>query len=431
MQVSVDNIDELKRKLTVVIPAEEVEKEVSKKLKHLQKTVRLPGFRPGKVPAKIIESKYSSDVLYEVTGDVINRSYYNAIIEQKIEPASQPDIKPEQIERGKDITFSAEFEVYPEVKNTDIEGMKIVKPVCEITEADITGTIDKIREQKVEWVESKSASVDGDQLILDFIGKVDGEPFEGGSAEKFNLVLGKGGFIPDFEKGLIGVNAGEEKSIDVNFPDDYPVEALAGKSAVFDIKVHNVNNPSLPELNEDFVKSLGLADGSVEALTTQVKENMQRELDARVSSKLRGRVLDALYEKNDLTMPASLLEEEKQNMIARHNQKLQQQGMPASSMPIDEEVLEKESRRHATLSIVAREVIKAHEITVDGAKVDEQLNVMAASYEDPASFVKWYKEDKNRIGQLESSVLEQQMVDKLLESAEVEEETVSFSEFVS
>lgn len=430
MQVSVDKIDELKRKITVTVPSQDIEKDVTKKLSQLQKTVRLPGFRPGKVPTKIIESKYAQDVLFEVSNDAINRSYFKALVDEKIEPATQPNIVPEKMERGSDLVFSAEFEVYPEVKSTDLTGATVVKPVCEITEADVDKTIEKIREQRVAWKDKEGASAEGDKITMDFTGKLDGVEFEGGSAEKFDLVLGKGGFIADFEKGVTGLSQGDEKTIDVSFPDDYPVDNLAGKNTQFDIVVHSVQAPVLPELNEEFIASLGIQDATIDAFKAQVKENMQRELDTRIASKLRGRALDALYEKNDLTIPAEMINQEKKTIAERHKQRLKQQGMDESMIPLNEEEVAKEAKRHATLAIVAREVIKAHSIELDKERVTTELTKMAGSYEDPSSFIEWYRKDNNRMMQIESTVLEQQMVDKLLETATIAEETVVFGEFV-
>ena len=430
MQVSVSSNTGLERKMTITLPAQEIEQELNKRLSKLRKTAKLPGFRPGKIPASVIDKKFGGDVLNEIAGEMINRSYLDALTEQKIEPATRPSIEPKDIARGQDIEYTATFDVFPSVDRTDLSGISIEKQVCEIADQDIDNTIDTIRKQRLNWNEADNAAEEGNRVTINFNGTVDGEAFEGGEANDYPVVIGEGMLLKDFETGMIGMKSGETKTIDVTFPDDYPAENLKGKTAQFEITINKTEQSQLPEVNEEFVKSLGIEDGTAESFRNQVKENMQREVDNRVRMSVRENVFKALSENNEVELPGQLVNDEADLIRQANAEQMKKQGLDSSQVNIGDEEVTEEAAKRVKLSMIVREVISANEIKLDKDMLRDKLNDMAQTYEDKDAFVRWYMQDQQRMQQLESTVLEEVVVEKLLQTADVAEKQVSFSELM-
>lgn len=428
MQVSVENTGSLGRLMTVAIPADEVEEQIQTRLKNLAKNARLPGFRPGKAPLKIIDARYGDQALQEVAGSLIETSLREAFSQENLVPAGTPEIEPKSMGRGKDLEYTASFEVYPEVGKLNLEGVVVERPVCEVTEEDVDRTMESMRRQRVTYEPVDRAAKDGDQVTVDFRGTIDGEPFAGGEAEDYKLILGEGQFLEDFEKGVRGTQPGEQRTITVHFPDDYHGDAVAGKAVEFDIKVKEVAGPELPEVNEEFIKSFGVEDGSLEAFREEIRDNLTRERDDRVSRLTRSRVMDALIRENDLEVPAKLVEREIDGMIAMNKSMLDQQGVPTEHFNPDREQYRSDAERRVAMGLILSEIVRRNELTADQDKVKEKIEKMAASYEQPEAFVQWYHSSRERMQQIESAVLEEQVVEFLLQGADVKEKEISLKE---
>jgi len=430
MQVSVENTGTLGRLLTVAVPAEQLEAEVQQRLKRLSRNAKIPGFRPGKIPLKVIESKFGGQALGEAAGELIERTLYEALQQHNLLPAASPEIEPRTMERGKDLEYAAKFEVFPEVKRTDLSGVKIKRPQSEINDADVDQTLEKMQAQRVTWNPVTRSSKNEDQLIMDFVGMIDDEPFPGGKGNDYTVVLGKGSLLPDFEKGLLGSKAGDERTIEVKFPDDYHGKEVAGKTAQFKVQIKEVRESVLPEVDEEFAKSFGIESGDIWELKNEVKENLNREMDERISRLLRERVLDALLQVNDIDVPRKLVDQEIDRIIASNKAALAQQGIPAGDYAPERSQFEEDARRRVLLGVIIKAIVDEKNMKPDDGLVRERIEQMARGYEDPAAFVQWYYSDKSRLMQVQSVVLEEQVVEELLRSADVADEQVPFAKLV-
>ncbi len=428
MQASVEKTSAIGRKLSVVVAADKIETAVQGRLKQLSKRVKIQGFRPGKVPMKIVEQQYRGTATNDVLGDLIQSSLQEALEGQDVVPAVQPDIIPDApVEKGKDFAYTASFDVYPEFAKLNLDGVKISKPESEVTDADIDKVVDNMRKQQLTWKELKRKSKKGDRVLIDFVGTVDGEEFEGGKAEDYPMILGEGQMLPDFEKGVKGMKAGESKEIDVTFPDDYN-EDLGGKSAVFKIDAKTVSEPVLPEIDEEFIKNFGIESGDEAELRAEVKSNLETNLESQLSSTLRQRTFDALLEQNETEMPLKMVQEEAGRMVEEQKNQMIQQGIDAKMLenfPDPEfETLKPQAEKRVALGLLMMEIIRAEDIKPDEARVNERIEKMASSYEDPSQFIEYYKSNQQALAQVQSIVLEEQVVDLLIEKADVEVEEI-------
>ncbi len=428
MQVSVEHTGSLGRSMTVSIPADEVEEKIQARLKNLAKNAKLAGFRPGKAPLKIIDAHYGEQVLQEVAGSLIESSLYEAFSQENLVPAGTPEIEPKAMERGKDIEFTASFDVYPEITKLDLKGVEVERPVCEISEEDIDRTVETMRRQKMSYSSVDRAAQEGDQVTVDFKGSIDGEPFAGGEADDYQLVLGQGQFLEEFENGILGATPGEERTVNVAFPDDYHGRDVAGKAVVFEIRVKDVAEPELPEVNEEFVKSFGIEDGDIEAFRREIADNLARERDERVSRLVRSRVMDALIRENEIEVPEKLVDREIEAMISMNKTMLEQQGMPTEQFDPDREQYRADAERRVKMGLILSEIVQKNELKADQNRVKERIERMAASYEQPDAFVQWYYSSRERMQQVEATVLEEQVVDMLLEGADSKETRVTLQE---
>ncbi len=434
MQTSVEKISAIGRKMSVVVPAEKIESAVQKKLKQLSKQVKVQGFRPGKVPMKIVEQQYRGSATNEVLGDVIQSSLQEALTKEDITPAVQPDIVPERLEPGKDFTYIANFDVYPEFAKKDLKGIKITKPESEVTEEDVDKVIENMRKQQITWTEVERKAKKGDRIIIDFAGTVDGEAFEGGTSEDYPVVIGEGQMLPDFEKGVTGMKAGDSKDIDVNFPEDYQAD-MAGKKAVFKIDAKTVSESTLPEVNEEFIKSFAIESGSVDDLRAEVRKNLETNLESTLTSTLRQNTFDALLELNETELPLKMVQEEATRIMQEEKNKMLQQGLDAKlleNFPDPEfETLRPQAEKRVELGLLMMEIVRENDIKPDEKRVKERVETMAASYQDPKEFVDYYMSNQQALAQVQSIILEEQVVDFLIENADVQIEKKPASELLN
>ncbi len=432
MQVSTETLDGLKRKLTVQVPSETIESAVDKKLKQLSKTVKMDGFRPGKVPVSVVKQTYGAAVRQEVIGDVIEKTYHEAILQEKLKPAGMPQIDAVENDGDTDgFTYAATVEVYPEVESVELASVEVEKPVAEITDQDVDGMIDKLLQQRKEWKEVERAAADGDQVICDFEGKIDGEIFEGGSGQDMTVEIGAGKMLKEFEQGLLGMSKGEEKTVDVSFPEDYHGKDVAGKTAQFTLKVTKVSEPSVPELNEELIKSFGVEDGDMETFRTDIRENMEKELGQKIKTNLKNAVMAALLEKNEVQAPSALVEDEIKNLKQQMAQNMGQDPAKLDTSNFPDDLFEAEANKRVQLGLLVGELIKLEEIKLDQQRLENTLQEMASGYEDPQQVIDYYTKDQKAKASLEGMVLEDQVVDFILDKAKVTEKSSSFDELLS
>jgi len=429
MDVSIETTGAIGRRMTVKVPAEQLDSAVAARLKRLARTAKIPGFRPGKIPMKVIESRFANQALAEAADEIISASYLEAINGESLDAAGPPAIEPKHLARGEDLEFIANFEVFPEVPRTDIRDLPIGRQQCEVVDADIDRTIETLREQRTSFEPVDKAAETGDRVVIDFEGRVDGEAFEGGEAKDYPVVLGKGALLAEFESGITGARAGEDLTVQLTFPEDYPGAQVAGKGAEFAISVKEVGAPEVPEINEDFIRTFGVEDGSEAAFRQEIRTSLERERDQRARAQVRQAVLEALMRDNEFEVPSALVDEEINRAIMAVRQQLEQQGLPHDA-PIDRANYLDESYRRVRLGLAMHGVVKRLEIKPDPDRVRERVVEMGSSYSDPDQFVRWYYEDKNRLAQIESVIVEEQAIEALLEEAKVNDTTVSFEEFM-
>lgn len=430
MQVSVETTSNLGRKLTVGIPSDKVESAVETKLKDAAKNIRIDGFRPGKVPMREVRRRFGPSVRQEVVGELIQQSFYEAITQEKLQPAGMPAIEEATNEKGKDVEFVATFEVFPEIELNNIDGETIEKPVAEIVETDVDDMIETLLKQRATFEPKDGAAAMDDEVTIDFVGTKDGEVFEGGSAEGTKLKLGSGQMIPGFEDGLVGAVKGDEKVLDLTFPEDYQSEELKGADVQFKVTVQEVSESITPEVNEEFIKSFGVEEGTDEAFRENIKKNMTKELDNAVKAKVKNQVMDALVAKNEIDCPKALIDQE----INRQKQQMFQQFGGGANLDLDllpNDMFEERAEKSVKLGLLFSEVMKALEITqADPDKVKAFIEDMASTYEKPEEVINWYYGNQEQLQQIESAVLEDQVVEAMLEKATVTEKACSYQEAI-
>ena len=427
MQVSVESGEGLEKRLMVDLPAERVTAAMDKRLKDLARHVRLDGFRPGKVPMRTIKQRFGEQVRHETYNALIQETLYEAASQEQLMPAGEPQIELRDVAEEGGLGYTATFEIMPEVKVAELSGQSLNRPVAEVGESDIDEMIDKLRSQRTIWNDVERGAKDGDTVHMDFKGMIDGEVFEGGSAENAPLVLGSGSMIEGFEAGLLGVNAGETRTLEVKFPDDYRAEKLAGNDAVFDVKVLRVAEPQLPEIDEDFVKAFGVKEGSVEALRADVAKNMRQELKQKLRSVTKERVMDVLIAANPMDIPKALVNQEAERMKQQMVQDMQQRGQ-SSGVDLPASLFEEPARRRVHLGLLVAEIIAQNKLQAEEDKLREVIAEFAESYEDPQEVIDYYMQDQNARKSIENLVLENEVVDWALGQVEVNDETKSFSE---
>ncbi|MDO6459465.1 trigger factor [Granulosicoccaceae sp. 1_MG-2023] len=428
MQVSVETTQGLERKLTVTVPSEAIDSKVEERLNSMKKTVKVNGFRPGKVPMSVIKKRYEGQVRGEVLGDVINSSFYEAVSQEKLRPAGYPQITPVESESAEGFTFDAVFEIYPEITPAAVDSISIERPVAEVKDSDVDDMLETLKKQRGTWEDADRASQNEDQVVIDFTGRVDGEEFDGGKAENTPLVLGSNSMIPGFEDQIVGMKAGEEKTIKVTFPEEYQAEHLAGKEAEFDIRVHSVQERKLPEIDEEFVKSFGIEDGDVEALRKDIRNNMERELKQALDAAVKNQVMEGLLEVNEIDVPAALVKEETGRM---KQQLMQQMPQGANADTLSDDLFADDATRRVKLGLLIAEIVKQNEIKASPEKVREQIENIAASYQEPQQVIDYYYGNRELLQNMEGVVLEQQVCDWVLDKAQVSDVEKEFKDVMN
>ena len=429
-EVSVESSAGLERKLKIRVPSADIEREIASRLAKVGKTAKLKGFRPGKIPEKVVRKYYGGQVRDEVLSDVIRSSYSQAIAEQKLNPAGGPRIEAVPGETPADqehFTYRATFEVYPEIELQPLEQLALEVPRVGLEDAEIVAMIEKLRTQRATWRPAERAAAAGDRAVVDFEGKIDGELFPGGSGKDVGIVLGSGQVLAEFDRALNGASAGETRTAAVAFPDNYPTTNLAGKNAEFVINIKRVEEQVLPELDDAFAASFGVSSGKVEDLGAEVRKNMQRELAERLSRETKARVFDALIKANSISIPRALVE---QDIDALQQGAMRELGVTDPAQAPARERFSSLAQRRVTVGLLIQELVRQNKIRLDAARVEQRVQELAAPYEKPAEAAQFYRADRGMMTQIETGVLEDQVVDFLLARAKTSDQPMTFKQFM-
>ena len=428
MQVSVETLKGLERKITVSVPTEKVEEEVSLRLKNLARKVKVDGFRPGKVPMDVVKNRYSDSVRLEVAQEMVQSTLFEALHSKELIPAGLPSVDPEPIEQGKDFKYTAVFEVMPKFDIKELEQALVELTSSEVTEQDVKDMLEKLREQNKVWHEVSHAVKKGDKVVIDFEGFLEDKPFEGGSAQGHELVIGSGAMIPGFEDGIIGGKIDKPFDIKVNFPEDYGHNELAGKEATFKITVHKVMEGKLPELDDAFAEKFNIKKGGVEALAKDINDNMTRELERRVGMMNREKLFDKLMEVNKIDLPLALIDKEiehlKHDMFHRLFGHEHKENEVIPDFP--RELFEEQASRRVHLGLLFSEYVKKHEITADKDKVNAMIDKFASAYESPDELRAWYQGSKEHLAEIEALVMEEMVADKIAADAKIKHKKMDY-----
>lgn len=422
MQVSVETTSGLGRRMTVQIPAEQIDQQVENRLQQLSRSVRLDGFRPGKVPLSVVKKRYESQVRQEAAGELIASTYEQALQQQNLRPAGEPTIEQMRNQQGQELEYVATFEVYPDVEPPELRDLTIKRPAAELSDADVDAMFEKLRRQRSTWTRVERPSRKGDRLDIDFEGTVDGQPFSGNAASNVPLELGSGSMIPGFEEQLEGVSSGDRKTIEVTFAKDYPSQEVAGKAASFDVTVNAVSEAVLPELNDDFARAFGIGDGGLEKLRLEVRNNMQRELDSVIKTRVKQQVFDALLARANVDVPASLIENEVNALIRKDGGTVDAGEMRAR--------YEAEARKRVSLGLLIAEIIKRNQLQIDPERVRKTIEELAQSYEKPEEVVQWYYSNQEMLAGVQTLIMEETVVDWVASQAKTEDKSSTFEELM-
>ena len=435
MQVSIQTTSGLERRLTIGVPAERVDSEVSARLKKASGNVRIDGFRPGKVPMKVLKQRFGAGIRQEVLGEVMSQTFSEAVVQENIKPAGQPQIEPKSIEEGKDVEYIATFEVFPEVELKDFTSVEVEKLTAEVADSDVDNMIDTFRKQQATWEDVERAAAADDQVNIDYVGTKDGEAFEGGTADASDLVLGSGSMIPGFEDGIEGMKAGEEKVLSLTFPEEYHSEELKGAAVEFKVKVNAVKEQKLAELNEELFSKYGVTEGGEDKFRADVKENMTRELENAAKAKVKNQVMDGILDLYpDMQIPQALAKQEigvlRSQMMQQFGGMQQNQSLDLESL-LPDDMFNDQAERRVRLGLVLNELITAEGIKADADKVKETIEGFAATYEDPQEVINFYYGNQQQLQQVESMVIEDTVVEHILAKAKVTEKASSYDEVLA
>lgn len=435
MDVSVENPGGLARRLKVQIPADRVTEAVDAKVRRVGEHAKIPGFRPGKVPTKVLYQRYGAQARQEAAGELVQSVYPEAIEQSELKPAGQPQIELGDVREHEPLEFTATFDVYPEIELTGLEDIAVEKPVAEVTDADVDKTIERIRDQNKTWESVERESRDGDQAVVDYVGRIDGEAFEGGSGDDIEVNLGEQQFLPDLERALVGRKAGEEFDVDVSFPDDYGAKDLAGKTANFEVTVKEIKEPKPAEIDDAFLQQMGVEEGGVDELKSKVRESLEQEARHAADTRVKTQTMDALHSANPIDVPESMVAQEIERMrkeaMQRMPEQMQQDEEQAKQL-LPDEALREQAERRVALGLLIAEVISEKELELDQERVNAKMEEVAAGYGDQAEQVKQYYQQNPQLMQgLQAMVMEEQVIDKLLEGATVTEKTVDLDELLN
>lgn len=432
MQANLETLGSLQRKLNITVPMADIDVEVQSRLKRLTRTVRIDGFRPGKVPLTVVVKQFGPQVRQEVLGDTLQKTFGDAVTQQNLRVAGHPkfDAAP-PADGANEFIYSATFEVYPEVVVGDLAKASVTRATLEVTEAEIDKTLEIMRKQRVSYEAVDRAAENGDRVTMDYVGTIDGVEFAGGKSQDQSVVLGDGRFLPEFEKSLPGMKAGESKKFDLKFPDDYAGKEVAGKTAVFEVTVKAVAAPKLPAIDAGFAKSLGVEDGDLTKMRAEIRGNLEREVKARLKAKTKERVMDALVEVTKIEVPKALVSMEIERLQQTARQDLAARGIPVNeNIPLPADIFEKQAQRRVTLGLILSEVVRGQSLQAKPEQVRALVEEQAQSYEHPQEVVKWFYQSPDRLRDIESVALEENVVNWALATAQVKDEAVTFDELM-
>ena len=433
MAVTVETLEKLERKITLSLPLATIQTEVESRLKRLARTVKMDGFRPGKVPMKVVSERYGYSVQYEVLNDKVGEAFATAANEANLRVAGQPRITEKDGAPEGEVTFDAVFEVFPEVKIADLADAEIEKLSTEVTDSAIDKTIDILRKQRRTFAQRAldAPAQDGDRVTVDFEGKLEGETFEGGKAEDFQFLVGEGQMLKEFEDAVRGLKVGESKTFPLAFPEDYHGKDVAGKTADFMVTVNKIEAANLPEVNDALAKSLGIADGTVDGLRADIKKNLEREVKFRLLARNKQAVMDALLTKAELDLPNASVQAEIERLTEAARADLKQRGVKdADKAEIPADIFRPQAERRVRLGLVVAELVRANELYAKPEQLKAHIDELAASYEKPEDVVRWYFGDRQRLGEVEAVVIENNVADFVMGKAKVTDKALSFEELM-
>jgi trigger factor len=432
MQANLENVGALERRLSVAVPMAEIDQEIDTRLKKLSRTVKMHGFRPGKVPLKVVQQQYGPQVRQEVLGDALQRSFGEAVRQQNLRVAGYPRFEPKPLAAGaSDFEYSATFEVYPEIALSDISTAHIERPHLEVGDAEVDKTLEIMRKQRVTYERVDRPAETGDRVTMTYSSTIDGADFEGGKGENQMVVLGEGRLLADFEAQLAGAKAGDAKSFELRFPDDYHAKDVAGKTAVFQVSVSEVAAPRLPEVDAEFAKSLGIAEGDIQKMRTEIRSNVEREVKSRLKARLKDQVMQVLLDTTQVDVPKALVENEIERLRELMRQDFVARGMPVKDdTPLPAELFEKQAQRRVTLGLILAEVVRAHQLQAKPEQVRAIVEEQAQSYDNPQEVVRYYYQNPERLREIESMALEDNVVEWALKTAQLEDKPAEFDELM-
>jgi len=432
MQANLENLSTLERKLSVALPMAEIDQEIGDRLKRLTRTVKMHGFRPGKVPMKVVLQQYGPQVRQEVLGDVLQKSFGEAVKQQNLKVAGYPrfDAKP-PVEGANEFEYSATFEVYPEVTLGDMGQMTITRSHLEVGDAEVDRTLEIMRKQRVMYEAADRAAENGDRVTMSYNGKIEGAEFPGGKADNQQAVVGEGRLLPDFESQLTGMRAGDAKTFEARFPDDYHGKEVAGKTATFELTVSEVSAAKLPEVDAAFAKSLGVTDGDLTKMRAEVRGNLEREVKSRLRNKVKDQVMQAFLDSTKIEVPKALIDDEIERLRELTRQDFTARGIPVKeNTPLPAELFQAQAQRRVNLGLILAEIVKTHQLQVKAEQVRAAVEEQSQSYENPQEVVRWYYQQPERLREIESMALEDNVVEWALRTAKVEDKPMAFDELM-
>lgn len=430
MDATTAQANELERRIDLSIAIADVEKVMEQRLKRMGKNMKIPGFRPGKVPFNIVKQQHGDQARHEVLSEELDRVFGETVTEKKMRVAGYPRIEPKTTESTTHIEFSAIFEVYPEFTPGDLSAAEVERPVLEVSPAEVDKTLEILRKQRVSYADTDRAAAKEDRVVIDFLGKKDGVPFQGGEAKDYPFVLGQGMMLPDFENAVEGAKAGDSKTFDLNFPADYHAKELAGQTVQFEVTVKQVQAAVLPELDAEFATNMGIADGDVTKMRAEIEANLKREVKRRIEGKLKDQVMEALIKANPISIPTSLVDMEIQRLMQAARQDMEQRGMKVKDMPIQPEWFADQAKRRVTLGLILAEVVKTEKLHATPEQVRAMVEESAQSYENPEEVVRWYYAQPQRLQEVEGVAIENNVVAWVLSKAKVTDKVAVFDELM-
>jgi len=435
MQATIEKVSNLERRLNVALPIQEIEAEVESRLKRMARQAKMPGFRPGKVPFRMVQAQYGGQVRQEVLGDALQKSFGEAVRQQNLRVAGYPRFEPKAPAEGaqagqQEVQFSATFEVYPEIALGELAGMEIERPVVSVGEPEIDKTVEILRKQRVHFHDVARVAQSGDSVLIDYAGSIDGVPFEGGSATGHSTVLGEGRLLADFEKHVIGAAPGEQRTFELTFPEDYHGKDVAGKTARFEVSVRQVAEPHLPAVDTEFAKALGVENGDIAQMRSDIKANLDREVRRRTEARVKDLVMKALLENASIELPKSLVQMEMERLMEGMRRDLAQRGLKAEDMQMPTEMFEPEARKRVALGLIVADLVRRENLVADPEKIKALVHDYAESYERPEEVVRWYYSSPERLREVESLVLENNVVEWVLARVKVQDKPTDFDELM-